>query len=1073
MMAFTFRPFWRDPRSTVILWVAITLVTVFAALAPLYVRMVAIAELDIRLATLSQREQRLELSAERPISDEAFGLIQSALGDTLRDTYRYAYAPIRLCGLGTQDGQLSVYLACIRQYSYPDLGSRFDVIEGRLPQPNPDTIEFVLTRAVIEKSAALNPDYRISVGNLYKVSDENDFPYTLELVGIVDPNVPESAAQWNGQEGIFGAVILSTSAAPDELEMGLLVHPDVFPAELAPNALRLYIARASLELTQIRAGELDALGRRLDAALADVRRVDPTITALSPISTLIANFQARLTEVGQPVLLLVALTLILLLYTLITTGALILNRARTAWAQMAGRGASARQLILMHALVMLSLSLAAWLLSVPLALVFATALASFGPQAEVLENPSLSELPPEMLVFGGAAALLAFLALVLPAVPAAFTSFARLKSESGRPAERPLWARYYADLILTGLGLAFVVRARTEFANLTDPFSVAGPALLLVGAALLWLRVFPLLMRGIGALLSALNRFSVRLAFWGLERDPAQSSQLVMLVVGALALGTASLALSFTRDNSAWDTAQGSLAADAVLTLDPALASLDAYAQLPGVTASESQIMLIEDETPTRLHTVLIGYSNFDAPELAALAELDYGLPGIAVPPDTARLSIEVYAEEGDLPTTTEVTLEISNRDQLRVLLPLDAADKTTVGEWTLYSAALDAQILGQAPYRITGVQFPSVRQESSAAFTHAVYLADLRAVSIDGTATPLIDLTADPAATFTRPVENADARTRVLNFEPSLEILTPEGEPSLRVFYNRGPIIFGASPSLYVMESDEPIPVLVTQAFADTIGSGNALRRPLVVGDSLRSDFSVPLGRFRSLRMNYLVVGIVPPPAPYPPDQQILLTRADWLQAQVNRRHSTLSTGIGVNHVHLTLAEREPSPELRAVTAALPGLTTADFAWDRFAALQRAPLANAVTGMLFAGFFAAFGLITLQAGFYTAVTLRRRAGSFAVLRSLGWGNGHLVRMLAVEQAAVVLPALIMGVLVGAGLAVLLMPLLGITAAGLQLPAAQIIALMGVVGALFVVLLGWSARMLRGVDVAQQVRAVD
>lgn len=1072
MMAFTFRPFWRDPRSTVILWVAITLVTVFAALAPLYVRMVATAELEIRLATLSQRDQRLELSAERPISDETFGLIQSALGDMLRDTYRYAYAPIRLCGLGAQDGQLSVYLACIRQYSYPDLGSRFDVIEGRLPQPNPDTIEFVLTRAVIEKSAALNPAYRISVGNLYKVSDENDVPYTLELVGIVDPNVPETSARWNGQESIFGAVILSTSGAPDELEMGILLHPDVFPTNLAPNALRLYIARASLELTQVRAGELDGLGRRLDAALADVRRADPTITVLSPISTLITNFQTRLTEVGQPVLLLVALTLILLLYTLITTGALILDRARTAWAQMAGRGASARQLILMHALVMASLALVAWLLSVPLALVFAVTLASFGPQAEVLENPSLAELPPEMLVFGGAAALLAFTALVMPAIPAAFTSFARLKSESGRVSSRPLWARYYADVILTGLGLAFVVRARTDFANINDPFSLAGPALLLVGAALLWLRVFPLLMRGIGALLSTLNRFSVRLAFWGLERDPAQSSQLVMLVVGALALGTASLALSFTRDNSAWGAAQGALAADAILTLDPALASVGAYDQLPGVTTAEPQIMLTENEIPARSHPVIIGYSAVDAPEIAALVDSEYVLPGVAVPSDAAELAVEVYAEETDPPTTTQVTLELTNRDQLRVLLPLtasEAADAT----WTTYSAALDRQILGLGPYRITGVQFPSVRQAGDEAFAHSVYLADLRAVSADGSATPLIDLSADPAATFTRPIENADVRNSVLSFETDSEILAPGGQPSLRVFYNRSPSASMVSPSLRLLESDAPIPVLVTQTFADTVGGGNALRRPLEVGDSLRSEFPAPFGRSRSLRIEYIVVGIVAPPAPYPPDQPILLTRADWLQAQVNPQYTDLATGIGVNRVSLTLADREPSPELRAAAATLPGLTTADFAWDRFAALQRAPLANAVTGMLFAGFFAAFGLIVLQAGFYTAVTLQRRAASFAVLRSLGWGNGHLVRMLTVEQAAVVLPALVIGVLVGAGLAALLMPLLGITAASVQFPAAQIVGLMGVVGALFAVLLGWSARLLRGIDVAQQVRAVD
>src|SRR5690606_15711568 len=178
--------------------------------------------------------------------------------------------------------------------------------------------------------------------------------------------------------------------------------------------------------------------------------------------------------------------------------------------------------------------------------------------------PSLSDIPPESFLFSGGAAVLSGGALVLPGIPAAFTSFARLKSEAGRPASRPLWARYYADLILTGLGLAFVLRAQGT-GDLTDPFSLAGPALLLTGAALLWLRVFPLLMRVAGGLFGTLNNFGVRLAFWGLERDPGSSGQLVMLVVGALALGTASLVLTQTRAQGAWEAARAPLATDALL----------------------------------------------------------------------------------------------------------------------------------------------------------------------------------------------------------------------------------------------------------------------------------------------------------------------------------------------------------------------------------------------------------------------------------------------------------------------------------------------------------------------------
>ncbi|HRL14354.1 MAG TPA: hypothetical protein PKX07_20905, partial [Aggregatilineales bacterium] len=179
---------------------------------------------------------------------------------------------------------------------------------------------------------------------------------------------------------------------------------------------------------------------------------------------------------------------------------------------------------------------------------------------------------------------------------------------------------------------------------------------------------------------------------------------------------------------------------------------------------------------------------------------------------------------------------------------------------------------------------------------------------------------------------------------------------------------------------------------------------------------------------------------------------------------------GAGINRAHMMLDTRQPSDALRARIAALPGVETATFAYDRYVALQRAPLANAVTGMLFAGFCAAFGLIVLQAGFYTAFTLRKRAGSFAVLHALGWGMDGVTRMLAVEQAAVIAPAIVIGTATGAGLAALLLPLLGEGLAALQLPAAQIGALVLAIVILFAVLIAGSAAALRQTGMTRRLR---
>src|SRR5690606_26705600 len=128
-----------------------------------------------------------------------------------------------------------------------------------------------------------------------------------------------------------------------------------------------------------------------------------------------------------------------------------------------------------------------------------------------------------------------------------------------------------------------------------------------------------------------------------------------------------------------------------------------------------------------------------------------------------------------------------------------------------------------------------------------------------------------------------------VLTFEADRNVLSPEGEPSLRVLYTRSTAIANRPPALQLMASNAPIPVLVTERFADTIGSRNTLRRPLQVGDTLSSEFTNPENSFQRLRVEYEVIAIVPAPAPYPADQSILITRAEWLQSQLNQRRASL----------------------------------------------------------------------------------------------------------------------------------------------------------------------------------------
>jgi len=150
--------------------------------------------------------------------------------------------------------------------------------------------------------------------------------------------------------------------------------------------------------------------------------------------------------------------------------------------------------------------------------------------------------------------------------------------------------------------------------------------------------------------------------------------------------------------------------------------------------------------------------------------------------------------------------------------------------------------------------------------------------------------------------------------------------------------------------------------------------------------------------------------------------------------------------------------------------VTNVVWAWDRYGEIQREPLPSAVAGMLFAGFWISLLLSLLDFAFYLVVTARQRLFTFGVLRSLGWDAGHIWRLLFIEQVALIVPALVIGSVIGAGLAYLLLPFLALV--GSETLALPLVSLAGLLLALvisFTILMGVAAIFLRRTRIAQQM----
>lgn len=153
----------------------------------------------------------------------------------------------------------------------------------------------------------------------------------------------------------------------------------------------------------------------------------------------------------------------------------------------------------------------------------------------------------------------AMLARLVPAAQAARQSVVEQEREQARPIRPPLWHRFYLDLLLlvptvyaysqlSNAGtLALLVDDRPEDLY-RDPLLVLVPALFILTASLMTLRLFPLLMRLIDRLVSLLPWVSPHMVFRRLSRQSLNYINPLLLIIVSLALGVYTFSMASSLD---------------------------------------------------------------------------------------------------------------------------------------------------------------------------------------------------------------------------------------------------------------------------------------------------------------------------------------------------------------------------------------------------------------------------------------------------------------------------------------------------------------------------------------------
>ncbi|MEL6306509.1 MAG: ABC transporter permease [Chloroflexota bacterium] len=1103
MAQMIFLRMWRERRLMLILLVGMCLLKGFLALSPLYLQAINAAELEARISIASNTALRLDVVNDAPMGESIRTTTNSIVPNFITRVENFAASAAPTCGFQyiegaelTTETPSTQLTGCYVSYSYLSFDDLFTLEAGTLPITGaPDGI----VQAIITRSLADDADWDVGERFIYGQSVADAI--TVEIVGIVQPAIPVDDPFWERQE-IFEQILFALSAIDVRNDTAFITLEDDFQEFIVPRqADTQYIWRMQFDRTSINARTLDTLRVRFSDLTSALQDQFPTVQLRSTLSDLISNYDQNIANTQPPVTFLSLIVLVPMLYSMVMIATLIQDQQMSEWAMFASRGSSHRQLLGIQFVTVGILNLVAILLGPLLAYGLVVVLSVFGPQANIIALRHIGNLTPLMFGLAAVAAVFLQVVLMLPAWRGATASLLLLQRATSRPTVRPIWMRYGVDVLLLLGGIMLVVRLYTLTTGdsalvllddpaqllrllaegdintlLSDPFSLLAPALLLTGLTMLWMRLFPLLMGLIGGLISRRNDLLLRLALWRLERDPAHYTQMVILLIGTLALGTASLILGTTRETGAWDVARSQLGADAVVTMATAPELVD-WTTIQGVEAA-APVLLLEPDFPTNTTIIGVDSSNAENPvftgsDVTALIRSlnlpEYDSGGVALPAGTREVHIDVHADapQNDTPISTLLVLILTDRAGRIYELPLVANDDPQLAEtWQTYRALLPE---GVPAWIFRGLRFAS-EQDNAMTLRHTVTLDNLRSIAPDSTETTILTFTRDEVNNFSW-VSNSQGLADVTLVRN--DTISTDGTPSFNVSYSRRQNVTAEAPFVgYRVRQPEPIPVVLSPALASSLGQRTTNSRPLRVGDShtLTIDLLSRQSGVVSIPIQTRIVGITASFSSVESGDAFLVADQNLLLQQLNQRR-VQSFDLRTDTVWLALNEREPAPATIEALENVEGVVSVMYAWTRYTTFLWAPLPNAIAGVLFAGFWVSLILGIIDFTFYLTVTTNQRAKAFAMLQAMGWDNTRLWRLVLIEQLLFVIPALIVGSLVGVLLASLILPFLTLTGSQtLVIPYLAVGAMVALMFVAFLLILWLTGATLRRFNTVEILR---
>ena len=1006
---------------------AIVVALVVVAAAPVYLRSLEKAGVKHRLDVLTSSRTAFHISTswlplERPDYHESDAMIDAArdkhVSDVVTGKTRFVKSRGHLWNFDGLPPKEEITDSRSFFHLISDLDNHVDYVEGRPPSPEvmSDGGSRLVEAAVYAPRAAM---LNVSVGDVI-------VNLTEEVRGdVIKARITGAFLIRDPREEYWlelASPIIAPGAAVEERlpPLSLFTAGDSIIDGVGathgglPGSYAWFLYTDHEVLGEMEAGEIVEMTDVFESQIeADIPRAS-LITALDNSFIDLGN---RLLFARIPMLLLAALALSAVAYYLFLVGGLLARRRASETLMLRSRGLNYWQITIVQSIESM------FLIGVPIALT---------PLVGLLLVSQIGRLPVYHGITGGGtlpveftwvsslwalgAGIVVSAILLVPVLLEARRGVVEgVVAGEARPDRPPLFQRYFIDVLILVLGglVWWELRSRGsvvagEFGERSaDMTLLFFPAIFLVGAALIFLRVFPMVVRIAGWIAARTTRAWLVLGFWRLGRSPYWYTWPVILLVLAAGLGVISGTVASTLERSNEERISYHTAGDLRVTPGTAnfpvnertLANLVSHDSIVNATpvyrtdgrigtTGAGQIFLMMAIEPVGFREVSWFREDFtDLPLETLLGRINVETKPtpIFLPPGTESLAVWAKAS----PRVQDTFLWMAFRGANGAM---DTVTFSQIeGEWTRMTARMTAM---PDPVELVSIQvFEPAGPDSGTPTT--VFLDDLVAIGAAGQEELVLDFELKEFWTGLPTSNGLDTQFS----------LTPEdsgsghvgqfvGSRVAQMSLGRG--VNGGIRGIYRSASDGPIPMLASRGFDSR--TQTPPNQPIVIEVD---------GQIASAQ----VVGTVNMfPTLHPTDLPYLIADIDALRDFLALR---ASEPMMANEVLITVAPGR-SAEAREDTRSV--FFVANFQ-DRNEFLERSlidPLV--VAGWRGMGFVAtAIAMAAVALGYATYMTAheRRTRNESAFLLALGFPRRAFLLLVLVEHALISILGTVLGIAAG------------------------------------------------------------